>query len=42
LAERSEAKNVKQSFKPIKNIHFDKNLRFAPLASLQSAIFSEN
>jgi len=43
MAERSEAKNAKRSFAPKikKKKYFDAKLRFAVLASLCSAIFSE-
>ncbi len=43
MAERSEAKNAKQSFasKISQILKFDAKLCFASLASLRSAIFSE-
>jgi len=42
IAERSEAKSAKQSFaSKMKIRYFDAKLRFAPLASLRSAVFGE-
>jgi len=43
MAERSEAKNAKQSFlsKIPQILNFDAKFRFAFLASLRSAVFSE-
>ena len=42
MAERSEAKSEKLSFASKKNLrYFDAKLRFALLASLRSAIFSD-
>jgi len=48
MAERSEAKSAKRSFVPkiniqnISNFNFDVKVRFALLASLHSAIISDN